>query len=419
MTSATSSWRGARWTPHPLTNTHGRFAPSLPAACRRERFPLSFLCVARGFATQRRSAGHSETSSRVGGRSGAEATATGQGVHRRRCPGPSRCAPGRAPPEPGTEPRAGGGATQAPQHRRGPRGWHPDRHPPRPTATLGAHTRDRTLPWMHPPGPRTRRGRARPRPHPPGLGTHRSAPPRGAPAGARARPGPRPRGPAPPRPAPTRGAAVGAVRVPRPPQQLQEGPARLLGHGSDVARPRCRSRGGGGECPPRCARIPRRPPAEAAAPAPSWEASARAPVPHSCHPARRPPPLLSPPRLLSVRARGLGRTARSGQRSPRAAPSGAGGREGWRLPPELARRPQPGRPRNLPREVSPPPTPIQVQHPPCSARCHQPRWWGAWASPTTAGLGGAVPAVTRGRDARGRPLRSLPRSTMWHTANPC
>lgn len=66
--------------------------------------------------------------------------------------------------------------------------------------------------------------------------------------------------------------------------------------------------GGGWERPPRRARAPRRPPA--AAPAPSWAASARAPVPHSCRPARS--------CRRSCRRRGCRACAGAGPRAQRA-----------------------------------------------------------------------------------------------------
>lgn len=154
MTSATSRWREPDG-PHTHSQKPlGRSAQSVPAACHQERFPLSFLCVAPGFATQPRSEDGSETSRGVGGRRGEEATATGPGAAGRRLPVPAGAL--RAAPRPSEDQaarrRSHAGAAAA-LSVPGPRGRHPDRRPPRPPPTRRAHTRVRTHPWMRPPGP--------------------------------------------------------------------------------------------------------------------------------------------------------------------------------------------------------------------------------------------------------------------------
>lgn len=244
----TSRWWGARWTPTPTHRSPRAARPFSP--CRRSpaRFPLSLRSP--GFATRRRSVGDSETRSPGGG----EATQP-------QAPGPL-----------GGDVRLHAGAPRArapsprPRRRRStppsPRGWHPGRHPPRaapipaphplsPAPTRARASQGRTHPAPHPAWPRTHADRPRPWAHPPGPHLP------GAPQSAH-------------------------LVFPGRCSSSRTALRRSLAMAAMLA---ARDAGPGPERPPRRARAPRRLPA-ARGPAPSWAASVRAPVPHSCRRAR-------------------------------------------------------------------------------------------------------------------------------------
>lgn len=269
----TPRWWGAVWTPH--THAQNPAVPCPFSACSRSPATISSFFaepeVSQGGGGPRVTARHA-----AGGRGGGD-TAAGRG----RRAGGVRAPAGALWPAP------------HPREDRAARG-------PRPPATQ-APRQPSPAPGLASTRALTHAGRPLPRPHPPGPTATLGAP--------------------------TRGAAVGAVRVPRPLQQLQHGPPPLLGHGRDAARPPVRPRCRGRERPPRRARAPRRPPAAAAAPAPSWAAqlARRFRIP-AVRPGSTAVALVAAAAAERVPARGPGRTARSGRRGPRAAPSGAGGR---------------------------------------------------------------------------------------------
>lgn len=147
MTSVTSRWRGAGSTPHPLTKAHGPLRAVSPGSLSQGAISSFFSLRSRRFATQRRSAGDSETSSRGWGkkRGGGDSHRPG-GPRAGDVLVPAGALRGRAPPRARTKLRAGGGATQAPQH--------PSRSPG--LASRRAPTQTNTCP-----------GRTHPRPYPP------------------------------------------------------------------------------------------------------------------------------------------------------------------------------------------------------------------------------------------------------------